>query len=120
MNFMVQFIKTSALDVADYLLDAIEELCYSRIEGLERIEYPKNEWYDKYPNENKYYYGSIDHQSAGMLQDFLRTNHISLEYFIFNNRYLVIIDGDEYNVFDTIMGLPTWNKDAVKEIYYNA
>ena len=102
------------------MLDAIEELCYSRIEGLERIEYPKNEWYDVYPNENKYYYGSIDHQSAGMLQDFLRTNHISLEDFIFNNRYLVIIDGDEYNVFDTIMGLPTWNKDAVKEIYYNA
>lgn len=101
--------------------EAIEELCYSRVEGLESIEYPKNQWYDPDNDsvDEKYYYGNIDHQSDGMLQDFLTANDITLEDFIFNNRYLVIIDGDEYNVFDTIISLPTWNREAVKEIFYN-
>ncbi len=41
-------------------------------------------------------YGSIDHQSVGTLQTFLGKHKITLEEFLVNPQYIVIIDGDEY------------------------
>lgn len=41
-------------------------------------------------------YGSIDHQSIGTLQAFLGKHKITLEEFLTNPQYVVIIDGDEY------------------------
>ena len=49
--------------------------------------------------DGKKYYGEIDHQSSGLLQSFLNKNNISFEEFIFNPKYVVIIDGDEYHEF---------------------
>jgi hypothetical protein len=40
--------------------------------------------------------GYIDHQSIGLLQNFLRSHNISLEEFLTNSKYVVWIDGDEY------------------------
>lgn len=40
--------------------------------------------------------GSIDHQSVGLLQNFLRSHNVSLEEFLTNSKYVVWIDGDEY------------------------
>ena len=88
----------------------IEEILYKNVEGLKQIQY-RGSWYDK-PC-----YGYIDHQSAGLLQRFLETKNISLYDFIFNDRYVVIIDGDEYNIFDTIRKLPSWNEDTVGVVY---
>lgn len=44
-------------------------------------------------------YGSIDHQSMGLLQGFLKEEGISLKEFLTNKKYVVIIDGDEYDTF---------------------
>lgn len=41
-------------------------------------------------------YGCVDHQSYGLLQDFLKKKGISLEEFLTNKKYIVVIDGDEY------------------------
>lgn len=46
-----------------------------------------------------YYCGFVDHQSSDLLCKLL-SKEISLEEFIFNPKYIVIIDGDEYNNFD--------------------
>jgi len=40
--------------------------------------------------------GTIDHQSAGLLKNFLKDEGISLKEFLTNKKYIVIIDGDEY------------------------
>ena len=40
------------------------------------------------------YYGYVDHQSSGLLQNFLSTNGIPLSDFLLNRKYIVIIDGD--------------------------
>lgn len=45
------------------------------------------------------YYGYVDHQSSGLLEGFLKKNNITLKEFLFNKKYIVIIDGDEYNTF---------------------
>ena len=58
------------------------------------IELPINRW------ANQVYYGDIDHQSMGLLNNALNKLGISLEEFLVNPRYIVIIDGDEYQIFD--------------------
>ena len=42
------------------------------------------------------FYGYVDHQSMGMLQGFLKKHQITLEEFLKDPKYVVIIDGDEY------------------------
>ena len=41
-------------------------------------------------------YGGVDHQSNGFVTSFIKENGISEEDFIKNNKYIIIIDGDEY------------------------
>lgn len=42
-------------------------------------------------------YGSVDHQSAYLLQNFLKDTGTSLEDFLTMPKYVVLIDGDEYH-----------------------
>ena len=67
----------------------------------------KEEWYrkDKAGNKiydiesdlaNVVYYGSVDHQSSGILDAFLNKHNITLEQFLANPKYVIIVDGDEY------------------------
>lgn len=51
--------------------------------------------------------GSIDHQSQGTLSKFMKSNNVDLKDFLLNTRYIVIIDGDEYD---------TWGKLKVSGI----
>lgn len=45
-------------------------------------------------------YGSVDHQSRGLLERFLQEKNISIEEFLTNRQYIIAIDGDEYCVLD--------------------
>lgn len=42
------------------------------------------------------YYGQVDHQSADLLNNFLKKEGITLKEFLTKKKYIVIIDGDEY------------------------
>lgn len=46
------------------------------------------------------YPGYVDHQSQGLLDRFFAKEGITMKDFLLNKRYFVIIDGDEYCVFD--------------------
>ncbi len=46
--------------------------------------------------------GQIDHQSAGLLKNFLKNEGISLKKFLTNRKYNVVIDGDEYQKFQQL------------------
>lgn len=52
----------------------------------------KNTWRD-----DEIDYGSVDHQSNGLLHYFLLNNNLTIEQFLTSKRYVVIIDGDEYS-----------------------
>ena len=45
-------------------------------------------------------YGSVDHQSSGMLARFLEVEGVSVKEFLENSKYIVIIDGDEYGYWE--------------------
>lgn len=41
--------------------------------------------------------GCIDHQSIGLLSNFLNDRNITLKEFLTNKKYIIVIDGDEYD-----------------------
>lgn len=92
----------------DSLMNEIEDLCYAHIAGFTGFKFDKSNWGDGYE------YGYVDHQSYGLLDELLKKT--TLEDFIFNDKYIVIIDGDEYNVFETLMETPLYNDENVEKI----
>ena len=50
------------------------------------------------PDDNYCRYGSVD---ENILSSFLEENQISLEEFLTNKKYVVIVDGDEYCIWDS-------------------
>ena len=48
-------------------------------------------------------YGSIDHQSKGLLTGFLKSNNLSLEDYLTRKDIVVIITGDEYSTFSNMI-----------------
>ncbi len=42
------------------------------------------------------FYGYVDHQSMGLLKNFLIKERITLKEFLLKKKYIVVIDGDEY------------------------
>ena len=52
-------------------------------------------------SENTYHkvnnYGHVDHQSQGIIDGFIKKMGISLEEFLTNRKYVICIDGDEYD-----------------------
>lgn len=87
----------------------LEKICFKRVTGFTGFEF------DKCHNGNSDM-GYVDHQSAGVLESALFSFDVGLEDFIFNDRYIIVIDGDEYCVFDTLMETDMFNKNAVKKI----
>ena len=60
-------------------------------------------------------FGSIDHQSAGMLKRFIQKHGITLEEFLIGRQYVIIVDGDEYMVFDRAKAAGIIDRDNIRE-----
>lgn len=58
-------------------------------------------------------FGSIDHQSAGLLTGFLELNNLSLEDYLVRKDVVVIIDGDEYCELDSLIDCGLIKKDSI-------
>jgi len=64
--------------------------------------------------------GYIDHQSVGLLQNFLKKHNVSLRDFITKAKYIVVIDGDEYCEFENILKSGIVDLSKIKSQYpYN-
>lgn len=58
-------------------------------------------------------YGSIDHQSSNLLQSFLKKYNMSLEYYLVRKDIVVVVDGDEYCIFDNLIGSGLVNRGSI-------
>ena len=58
-------------------------------------------------------YGSIDHQSSGLLRGFLKTSNLTLEDFLVRKDVVVVIDGDEYCELDNLIDCGLISKDSI-------
>lgn len=59
----------------------------------------------------------IDHQSQGLLQGFLKEKEVSLEDFLTSSRYIVFIDGDEYNEQENLFKSNIIDLSKIEERY---
>lgn len=116
-------------DVNNEHLDEVEEVDYQDLVliGSEEINsIPKNDRiFDCYKNvakngrpiEEAYFdvpdYGSIDHQSDGLLKRFLVDNNLSLEEYLVRKDVVVVIDGDEYCELGKLIDCGMIDKDSI-------
>ena len=69
---------------------------------------PIEEVYFKVPD-----YGSVDHQSSGLLRRFLADNNLSLEDYLVRKDVCVVIDGDEYCELGKLIDCGMIDKDSI-------
>ena len=80
----------------------LTDILEKHFEEFETIELPANRWCrNKKTGEYYMYFGSIETDST-LLERFLKKENISLEEFLTNRKYIIVIDGDEYCVFETL------------------
>lgn len=60
--------------------------------------------------------GEIDHQSCDVVLSYMERNNISIKDIILNDKYVIIVDGDEYDVFGTFKESNLLNIDGIEEI----
>lgn len=90
------------------------------LDELRKVIDIKNIRWKKYKGDCcAYDHGYIDHQSYGLLQDFIKKYNISLVDFIFDSRYVIFIDNDNSDHCDINLladhdnGSLIYNSDAV-------
>lgn len=88
------------------LVDECREICKKYVDGFTDFEFNTKDYVwdsevkdyvetdDPIPN----YGGTDDYQIEGWLKKY----NVSLEEFLTNKRYIVVVDGDEYQIFDHI------------------
>lgn len=78
----------------------IEEIMRRHVAEIKEIKMPTaDRWHYNWRNpSDPNFYGSVDHESMDVLDNFLSEHNVSLEDFIFDRRYIVWIDGDEYDI----------------------
>lgn len=60
-------------------------------------------------------YGYIDHQSAGLIPNYLEKHNISFKEFLTNKKYVIIIDGDEYGMWEGFKLAGLINEDFIED-----
>lgn len=63
------------------------------------------------------YGGYIDHQSQGLLTQFLKAEGITLKDFLLNKKYVAIEDSDEVQYMDNLKASGLFNKDNIVKEY---
>lgn len=95
----------------------IENILLEKVPSLTEIEYPTSvNWKT---NKTETYYGNVDHQSYGLLQNFLSSHSITLREFLLNRRYIVFIDGDEYCTTQKLFNSGLLHKEDFEESSLN-
>ena len=116
-------------DVGGEYLDEVEQVPYDNLIYVEKENRDdisddelvagmyKNISKDGRPIEEAWFYvpdfGSIDHQSWGLLKGFLESNNLTLEDYLVRKDVVVIIDGDEYCELDNLINCGLIEKDSI-------
>jgi len=89
-------------------MDEIVAACKRHIPGFDHFKFPTSRYED-----GGEILGYVDHQSIGLLRHTLIAHHVTMDDFIFNDKYIVIIDGDEYCVFNRLRNTPMFDENAI-------
>lgn len=90
-------------------MDKIIKACEKHIEGFKEISFRGSYW-------DEDHHGHIDHQSYGLLQSVFEKHDLTMEDFIFNDKYIVVVDGDESQIFDRLQGTPLFDSSKIESV----
>lgn len=88
--------------------EEIEQIVTEMIPECWQIKLPKA-WYS---DEDRVSYGSVD---ENILSPFLKNENISLKEFLTNKKYVVIVDGDEYCIWDSLKNSGLVNANEIEK-----
>lgn len=116
-------------DVSGEYLDEVEQVPYDNLiyikkedrDGMSNDElvsgHYKNISKDGRPIEEAWFdipdFGTVDHQSSGLLRSFLENNNLSLEDYLIRKDIVVIIDGDEYDELGNLIECGLIKEDSI-------
>lgn len=94
------------------IFESIESIVCEVIPGT-YIELPKVSWWDSEKEEIDY--GHVD---ENILSGFLEKENITLKEFLTNKRYIVIVDGDEYCIYQSMKKAGIIKTEVIDREYY--
>ena len=104
----VSYEKLIHIDKSDRNKYSEDDMIYGGYKNIDKDGRPiEDAWFDV-PD-----FGSIDHQSSGLLKGFLRDNNLTLEDYLVRKDVVVIIDGDEYCELDNLIDCGLIEKDSI-------
>lgn len=92
-------------EIEEAVMEAIPEITKIKLPVARRWGYDKNEVYYGYRDED-------------ILSPFLRDNCIPLKEFLTNKKYVVIVDGDEYCIWDDLKDSGLVNLDEIEKEHW--
>ena len=104
----------------EYLSDKLDEfdsIASGVFAGCVGIDYPMTTKHDETSEWEEPDLGYVDHESSGLLAHFLDKEGITLYEFVSNPKYIVVIDGDEYCVFNTMKHSGLINTNNIEKEY---
>lgn len=116
-QFLDTFSDKLSYALCEYLGYADEKLIPHIIANFEEICRKYVEGFDHFDPSDIEDIGWIDHQSAGKLRNFIKKHEISLEEFLTNKKYVIVVDGDEYHYFDRMIEAGLMDMKYIKEVY---
>lgn len=96
----------------DEIFNNIQALVTEIIPECHLIQLPKEYYYSD--DEEHISYGSVD---ENILTPFLKKTGITLKEFLTNKKYIVIVDGDEYCIWDSLKDSGLINMDEIEKEY---
>lgn len=98
----------NARETFDDIVKLVHEICPACTNIILPTEY-------SYVNDNNTtYYGNVD---ENILSDFLTKEDITLKEFLSNKKYIVIVDGDEYCIYESMKRCGMINTDNIEKEY---
>lgn len=92
------------------IFDSIAKIVYEMIPEIKKIKLPKQ----RYGDDDEVSYGGVD---KDILTGFLQDENIDLKEFLINKKYVVIVDGDEYRIWDDIKKSGLANREDISSEY---
>lgn len=93
-----------------YIFEKIKAIVFEAIPECKDVKLP----IDNYSEKGKIVYGSVDED---ILSGFLEKNNVELKDFLLNRKYVVVVDGDEYCIYDNLKKIGIINKDNIEREY---
>ena len=93
--------------ITTFGLELMSKIIKLNIPEVKEIKHNCHSWY------GEDLIGGVDHQSVGVLPIFIKKNNLTIDEVLFNTRYIIVIDGDEFGIWRKLNEYGLIDKEAI-------